>query len=260
VRTVTARDRRIWDGVYHSFAEANGDSSVFTEDVWLGKVTERARRALDASRGGTSIAALAETRDYALPVVAAMTARRTATLRVLDFGGGLATSFVPLVQMLPEGQLLEFVIVENEKICSRGRDLFEGDGRVCFQSELPVQGSRFDIVHCGSSLHYVDDWQGIVRKLVDYNPECLIFADLPAADNASFVTTQSFYGKRIPVHFWNLDQFTAVVANLGYAMAFKARYRAPVLEVDLNTALSHFGEAYRLDYFVQLIFRPTSRP
>ncbi len=251
---------KIWDGVYGSFAEAQADASVFDEDIWLGKVTERARAALDASRVAATVAPVAETREYALPIVAAMAAEPGKTLRILDFGGGLATSFVPLAKMLPEGQPLEFVVVEKDAVCVRGAELFGDDARVRFQSDLPVDGARFDIVHCGSSLHYIDDWQGVIRKFITYRPQALVVADLPAADNASFVTAQSFYGKRIPVRFWNFDAFVASVAGMGYALAFKARYRNPALDLSLEAEMSHFDKAHQLGYFAQLIFRPARNP
>lgn len=251
---------KIWDGVYETFADAQADGSVFGEEIWLAKVTERARGALNASRQSASIAQVAETHDYALPIVAALAAQPGKALRILDFGGGLATSFVPLLNMLPGGQELEFVIVENATICNRGAELFGGDARVSFVPELPSDSSRFDIVHCGSSLHYVDDWQGVLRSFVRYRPRHLVIADLPAAENVSFVTAQCYHGKRIPVRFWNLDAFVAAVAELGYALTFKARYRSPALQLNLEEAMLHFDTSHRLDYFAQLIFHPAGKP
>ena len=146
------KDLKIWEGIYQSFADARGDTGVFEQNVWLEKVMDRARSALTASRGDVSIAPVAETREYALPFIAAVAAQRGVRLRILDFGGGLGSSFIPLVKMLPTGQELEFVIVENEAICKAGDELFANDSRVRFRSDIPPSDEHYEIVHCGSSI------------------------------------------------------------------------------------------------------------
>jgi putative methyltransferase (TIGR04325 family) len=257
---VTGKEEfKVWEGVYASFAEAQGDHGIFEQSVWLDKVKDRARLALAASRSNDAIAPVAETRDYALPVVAALAARSGATLRVLDFGGGLASSFIPLVKMLPAGQTLEFVIVENEAICRAGRDLLRSDSRVRFRSDIPDVGERFDIVHCGSSIHYVDNWSGLLARLVALKPEYLLFADLPAADNRTLVTAQRFHGSRIPVRFWNLNEFIVQVESAGYRLLLKARYRGSFLDEHAAPPTKHFDPLQRLCYFSQLIFAANTK-
>lgn len=247
-------DFKVWDGVYSSFAEARADNRVFEQDVWIGKIKDRARSALAASHSEAAIAPVAETRDYALPVVAALAARKGFPLRILDFGGGLATSFIPLAKMLPADQDLDFVVVENEMVCKVGRDLLAGDSRVRFCSNIPGVDERFDIVHCGSSIHYVDDWTGLLARLSALKPYYLIFNDLPAADNCSFVTAQKFYGLRMPVWFWNLDEFVGQVVSSGYRLLLKARYRGPYLGERDEPPTGHFDPQHRLRYFAQLVF------
>lgn len=245
---------KVWEGVYESFADVRGDNGVFEQDVWLGKVKDRARAALEMSRSDAAIAPVGETSDYALPVVAALAARRGATLRILDFGGGLATSFIPLVKMLPPDQPLEFVIVENERVCSAGRELLSADARIRFRSDIPGAGEPFDIAHCGSSIHYVDEWVEVLNRLVSLKPRFLLFSDLPAADNDTFVTAQVFYGTYIPVRFWNLTEFVKLVENLDYRLLLKARYRGSFLGEQKEPPTEHFDPTHRLRYFSQLVF------
>ncbi len=246
--------RNIWDGVYSSFAEARGDSGVFEQDIWLDKVTGRARALLSLSEGPDSIAPIAETREYFLPVIAAMAARPGETLRVLDFGGGLASSYIPLAGMLPANQELKFVIVENESVCKAGREMFADDARAEFCAEIPDASEKFDIVHCGSSLHYVDDWKAVLARLCAFKPNYFVLADLPAADNKTFVTAQLYHGARIPVRFWNLGEFIAQVESLDYHLVFKSRYRGSYLGEKEGPSTENFDTPYRLRYFSQLVF------
>ena len=103
---------RVWDGIYGSFSEVATGRAVFEETIWLDKVVERARQAVLQSGGTSALAPVAVTSDYALPFVAALTARRDRLLRILDFGGGIGTSFLPFAKMLPPDQPIDFVIVE----------------------------------------------------------------------------------------------------------------------------------------------------
>ncbi len=244
----------VWDGVYNTFAEAAAESTVFEGSIWLDKIVARASALIDAARQPAAISPAAVTTDSALPFVAALVARRDRPLRILDFGGGAGTGFVPLTVMLPEGQPLDFVVVENEAICRVGRDLFAGDPRVSFVTELPTHGT-FDIVYAGSAIHYVDDWLDKLARFAALQPQYVLFADLPAGDIKTFVTAQLFHGSRIPVRFWNFSEFVTSMEAHGYELAFKARYRGYYLTADTELPTRNFDPDHRLTYCSQLIFR-----
>jgi len=249
----------IWEGVYSSFAETGGDQTAFKDEIWLGKLTERARTAKDQSMSSAAVAPITETRDYALPVLAATLADPTKTLRILDFGGGIGVSFLQLVRMLRSDQPIDFVVVENKTVCGNARELIGEDPRIRFLTELPEKSERFDIVHCGSSIEYVDDWRGILTHFIAWEPRYVVFVNLPSADNLSFVTVQNYYGKRIPVHFWNFDEFVAYVESLGYALALKARFRGYWRDRYPDMPTANFEPPHRADYFTQLVFRRGAR-
>ncbi len=249
---------RVWDGVYNTFSEAAAEGAVFEQTIWRDKIVERARQSVMQSGGTAAVAPVAVTYDYALPFVAALVARRDRKLRILDFGGGMGTSFLPLVKMLSSEQPIDFVIVENGTVCIAGRNFFGEDSRISFREEVPGPDDSYDIVHCGSSLHYVDDWKGMIDRFVLLKPEYILFADLPAADNRSFVTSQLFHGKRIPVHFWNLEEFSSSVQERGYELVLKSRYRGYYMDRDVDLPTANFDPDHRLMYIAQLIFRCTA--
>ncbi|MDB4945217.1 MAG: uncharacterized protein JWP97_4751 [Labilithrix sp.] len=254
---MTGSPEPVWQGVFASFAEAGGESSVFEGSIWLDKIVERARAAMSGTGEG-AIPPVAVTSEYALPFIAASLARRGTPLRILDFGGGMATSYVPLRAMLPPQQSLEFVVVENGPIGDAGRALFAASPEVSFRTDLPDRGP-FDIVHFGSSLHYVDDWKGLLERIASLGPASLLFADLTAGDNRTFVTTQRFHDRRIPVRFWNVDEFVDVVSALGFELAMKARYRGYYLGVEQELPTANFDVEHRLTYTSQLVFRSATK-
>lgn len=167
----------------------------------------------------------------------------------------MATSYLPLVGMLPPGQLLEYVIVENNAVCRGGGELMANDRRLHFRTDLPPPGERYDILHCGSSLHYIDDWQEMLVRFAALEPAFMLFADLPAADNRSFVTQQMFHDRRIPVHFWNLGEFIPSVQKLGYELILKAKFIGHYVNATAAPPTGHFNPSHRLSYCSQLIFR-----
>ena len=216
-----------WDGVFESFAEAAAESQVFEGQRWLDKSLAYAKTALAQSRSsGGAVSSVAVTTDYGLPFLAAVAARRHAVLRVLDFGGRWERVRCRSERCSPATSELEFVVVENAAITDAGSTLFADDSGVRFRTDLPAPSERFDIVHFGSSLQYVDDWKGLLASVSALEPEYLVFADLTAADNRSFVTVQRYDDRRIPVRFWNVDEFIAAVSALGFELLLKARYRA----------------------------------
>ncbi|MBS0246934.1 MAG: methyltransferase, TIGR04325 family [Proteobacteria bacterium] len=253
-RTATLITRmRIWNGVFGSFAEA-GNGDVFAGDIWLMKMRQRGEAALIRSAGRGAIAPIAETCCSWLPAVAALAEPRGDALRVLDFGGGIGETYFSLAGMLPVGRRLDFVIVERSGVCRLGRDLLENEAGVTFRPDVP-QRERFDVVYCASVLHYIEDWTGLLGRLIATEAEYLLFVDLPAADNEPFVSAQNYYGERIPVHFWNLHAFVAEVEARGYRLMLKARYRTPPTEAVRTPSVEDFPPQYRLDYFAQLLFR-----
>ena len=243
---------RVWDGVYTSFSEITYEHDVFEETIWSEKQVKRAQAALLDSKAGRS--PLGVTNDYALPVVAALAAPTGRALRILDFGGGLGTSYISLKSMLAPRQKVAFVIVENATMCDAGDKMFADDTAITFRSSIPCD-ERFDIVHAGSSIHYVDDWRGTIRQLAGTGPNYILFADLPAGDIDTFVTGQSFHGRQIPVRFWNAGEFSSCVEGFGYELIFKAAYAGGYLEQDASLPTSHFDSRHRLDHFCQLVFR-----
>lgn len=252
---MTDRRQRPWEGVFGSFEEARGDETVFDGDIWLDKCLARARAALADAGVSAALSPVNETRDYVLPVIAALAAHGKPAVRILDFGGGLGTSYLPLAQAIHPDKVLDYVIVETDALCRGGQALFSGDRQVTLVSEMPDRSQKFDIVHCGSSFHYVDDWRGMLACFAAFEPEYLVFADLPAADNLTFVTKQHFHGREIPVHFWNLGEFIGAVEGLGYRAEFKARYRSGFLGEAMHAPTDNFDPPHRLAYFSQLVFR-----
>jgi putative methyltransferase (TIGR04325 family) len=244
-----------WDGVFNTFDEAGVSSTAFDSPLWIEKVLTRAQALLDRSNG--ALPEVTQTNDYALPFIAAACSTSDRALRILDFGGGMATSYIPLRAMLPPAQRIEYIVVENAELVGAGRKLFAEHPEVRFEVSLPAPEQSFDIVHFGSSLHYVDKWLELLTQCARFRPQFLLFADLTAGNVASFVTHQLWHGRRIPVRFWNCDEFVGSVCKLGFDLVFKARFQQPGRTPESQLPMLNFDDRHRLPHTSQLAFRRT---
>lgn len=233
----------VWEGVYATFAEARGDAA-FESQRWLDQIA-----------AASQAPAAAISAEYILYPIAASMLSPHRVLRVLDFGGGMAPSFFALLARAGEDANVAFHVVDNEAVCGRARSVLRPDRRLTFLSELPGADERFDIVHAGSSLHYVEDWRGLLDRFRAYQPQAIIVADLPAGTlPRSIVTAQNYYGARIPGWLLRLDEFCAAAARDGYALAYKAPFLRRYFGRDIPPPMSALPPAYRLDHFWQFLF------
>ena len=241
---------KIWEGVYKTFQDVEDISPTpYESEIWIKKQIDEVESNINSSSTNSFIQPIAISNDYSLPLVVAIISSKKNLTNILDFGGGLAVSYFPLRKMISDDVKLFFKVIENNKLCNIGKKLFSAYEEIDFESEIPID-QHYDIIHCGSSFHYVEKWSEMLHRFISNNPEFIIFSDLPAADIETFVTIQNYYGNKIPVNFWNLEEFINSLNSLGYKLIFKSRIFSKYLDY-----LKDFPQPYRLGYFSQLIFQ-----
>ncbi|MDG2252934.1 MAG: methyltransferase, TIGR04325 family [Methylophilaceae bacterium] len=245
---------KIWEGVYESFYEAPKNTDFFNKRKWLEQEESKCdkKRRLFNNSDNSYISKLALTNDYCLPSILSTMLTKNEVITVLDFGGGLGSLYYETLELTVNKKNIRFIIVENNSICSIGNDFFNADSNVEFLTELPKlkNDHKINLIHAGSSMHYVDDWKKLLDIFAKYQPKYMIFADLPAGDIETFVTIQNQYGDKAPVRFWNLKEFVDIVEDKGYELIFKSRFVNPYID-----AMQHFDKRHRLEYFSQLVFK-----
>ena len=82
----------------------------------------------------------------------------------------MAASYLPVKAMLPPERIIDFVVAENEAICQEGREVFADESALTFLADIPTKDDHFDIVHFGSSLQYVEKWEGLLLKVKALSP------------------------------------------------------------------------------------------
>ena len=120
---------------------------------------------------------------------------------------------------------------------------------------MPEKITSVDIAHAGSSLHYVDDWEGLLGKLCDYAPRYLLLADLLAGDQERFVTTQIYYESKVPVWFFNLNEIIQTLSALNYQLIYKSYLIRSYKGVSGELPMNNFPLDKQLKYPCQLLFK-----
>jgi len=251
----------VWEGVFETFQDAKARHAektgvdVFRARRWLDNTLSQTKQALRQGAAPTGAA----THDDLLPVLASQVAKANGCVRILDFGGGMGAGVPKVFASLPSGAAAEITIIDNAESCTAGRTLFGAQPGVIFTESFPPQNQLFDIVHCGSSLHYADDWRHALKTLAGYEADHLLFSEVPAGEIPTFVSLQVYYEHLIPMRFWNIGEFVGALEKLGYTFISQTALIPTIRGVTGPLPMANFPEDHRLEYYCHLFFSPARR-
>ncbi len=244
----------IWEGVYQDWVEAPHVGDAFNDEKWLiDQVAKTSSEIIGLEDDG--IAGCAVSRDYILPVVAALAVQNGRAPRIFDFGGGMASSYPLVMGAVPGSESIQFHVLESPGICELGSVKFSKHTNLFFHTEMPPLGEDFDIVHAGRSIQYVDDWRGLLRKFAEMSPKYILLAGLLAGNIKTFVTTQNYYGCKIPVRFLNRSDVICTVENFGYKLIYKTLHFSKRLGKEGALPMDNLPVECRLTHPCQLLFQ-----
>ncbi len=247
----------IWEGVYDNWDDVpEFKDEAFNSSKWLDTLTKELNVSFtNFEESGGVISKNALSRDYILSVAAAMIKENGRKLKILDFGGGLGSSYFSVLASLHSSDGLEFHVVEGQEVCNIGEELFSNNMNIYFHEEIPVDFGNFDIIHAGRSFQYVDDWQELLSKFITLNPSYLILAGALAGDIKSFVSTQYYYGNKIKVRFLNLKELVDGAEMLGFNLIYKSLHVSKRMGKEGPLMMNNFPNEHQLEFPCQLLFK-----
>lgn len=242
----------IWDGIYSNFKDAPCSGEGYSNDQWATQSLDKVTKMLTVAKNSRTSSSLVAYRASLLPFLTALVGEKQDCVKILDFGGGLGVTFLSTVSGLVE-KTLDFYIVENKRICELGNRIFKNDDRIHFYTSLPDH-IEVDIVHLGSSLHYVDEWRDLLGKLARFCPLYFLLTDLTAGEISTYVTVQNFYGSKIPCWFFNINDVIDQMNFLGFKLLFKSTFRGTYLGKEQDIPQDNFPEELRLGNTCSVLF------
>lgn len=239
----------IWDGVYESFDQVPVVGEGFASDAWLTdmeRYTQAAVTALDDD--GAGIPTNVPQYHALLSLLVASLPVTDQPVRVLDFGGGMGIGFANVRRCLAAEMPLEYLIVDNEQSCERGRHLLRNFSSVRFMSELPRDVESVDVIVLSSVLQFVEDYEKLLSALAAFKPSLWLFSFLPAGEIPTFASAQlNVPGSVLPVWFFNLTELVRKIEALGYELIFKSA-------LDRVFDMSNFPVTHQLPRQCNLLF------
>jgi putative methyltransferase (TIGR04325 family) len=219
VRWLRGRPPYVWDGIYARFEDIPEAWSHYDDASRVHQMRTQAAELLRNIRAGQRVGLWHEALGMLASTVAAAAAGRG--VRVLDFGGGVGTGFLHLLQSLPRDAALQYAIVELEHMAAAGREVFRTEPRISFLDAIPDTGARFDIVYLNGVLPYVDDYRALLTRLCGLQSTYILLARLAAGAFPTFVTRQlNFPGQVLPYRFISFPELVALLHDNGYRLAF----------------------------------------
>lgn len=241
----------IWDGVYDSFDQVPVAGEGFASEEWLADMERYTRSAVQALRDQNGAAIPENVPPYhaLFSMVFASLPLMDRPVRVLDFGGGMGVGFANMMRCRVVDTNLEYLIVDNEESCKRGRRLLGDYSCLEFISELPREAETFDVVVLSSVLQFVEDYEELLSRLASFAPSLWLFTFLPAGEIPTFASAQlNVPGSVLPVWFFNVQQLIDKVEALGYRLVFKSA-------LDRVFDMSNFPLTHQLSRQCNLLFR-----
>jgi len=244
-------DFNIWEGIYNSFDEAPVTGGGFESERWIHRSLEKIKETIKIEKENRNV----EYVDLPLFSIAADTYFNNGSVKILDFGGGMGNSFVPLCSVLPDDKYVDFTVVEGEKSVAAAKKVFLHDNRIKFLTELP-KGNNYDIIHISSSLQYIENWQSLLKNLSNYQAKYFIFTDLPTGNiRKTYISTQNYYESKIAHIFFKLGNIIDVMSNHSYDLIYQNNFLASILQVNKHYPQDNFKEEYRINYSKNLVFK-----
>ncbi|MBF0454444.1 MAG: methyltransferase, TIGR04325 family [Magnetococcales bacterium] len=236
---------QIFSGIYQTFQDIPEQDEPFESDRWLTSAKGRLEKA--CQEGSVC-------EEYGLPLLAATSVEKGAVC-ILDFGGGVGTLFPLVRDVLPQETELDYHVIDNPPSCQAGREAHGEESGIHFHETLPKQMDTVHIVHLGSVLQYVDDWKGLLKQLVAYQPRHLLFSDSMVGAMPTFITVQDYYGKKIPFRFINQDELSQFMqVELGYSLCYRSKYLQTVQGVKSFYDMDNLPAAFRVDCSYHLLY------
>lgn len=244
----------VWEGVFASFRDVPVTGPGFCGEIWKDNSLKKIRRLREAAASKNTVSSVPVNRDSLLPLLAALVHAAQRQVRILDFGGGVGFSYYQILRGLPEKAAFELHIVDIKEVCHTGREFFAGVSNISFHESLPDL-QPFDIVHLGSSLHYIEDWKAVLQSLCAYGADFFLLCDLPAGDIPTFASGQNYYGSRMPVWFFNVAAVCEAMADNAYELLYRSAYVATIRGTEGEVPQDNFDAQHRLGNACNLLFK-----
>ena len=239
----------IWHGINKSFDKKAKKLNVFENERWLKKQTLNLSRVLQSQEQDDNYCNYSE---YCLSIIAASIKKKK--ISILDYGGGIGEEYFKIKKSVANKKI-KFFLLEKKEIV----ELLKREG---LNNEIVLltkikKNIKIDIIHFGSSFHYIEDWKLILKECMKCKPEFFIFADILCGDIArTFSTNQIYYKKKIPIWIYKEEDIVKFLEANNYQVSYRSNFKSEFISNHKNILpMANFPKELRIKYPRQLLFK-----
>lgn len=244
----TLLSRPPWEGIYKHFRDVPSKGKGFESDIWLNEILKPTKYILSLYEKNGFIPVKEGDEATLLSVLASIIQREKRSIKILDFGGALGIAYLKLISRLPDPKAVEYIIIETQRVCQLGIELFKEHGMIKFSSLLPEKINSLDIIYMSSVLQYIEDYPWLLGRFCSYQPSYFLFVKTASDNIPTYATAQkNMKGSSLPYWFINIQELIKIMQDNGYSLilkeALKWRYNQ-----------NNFPQKYRLKHAHNLLF------
>ena len=242
----------IWEGIYEHFSQVPVSGPGHFGEEWVHNTLVWTRIVKNAFDSDQPVPAAVASEHNALALLAAILCQQKGSARILDVGGGMGMGYLVVANAQEQDATIDYRVFDTPEVCAAARELFAGDRRITFQSELPEEIDGLDVINVSGALQYFDDYRGLLKRLASYGAAYVLFGFFQAGAQPAFATAQmNIRGSAIPAWFFNRDEIIALMRDFGYEVQFDARSEWPYKQ-------ANFPESHRMRNVRTMLFRKAS--
>lgn len=127
-----------------------------------------------------------------LPLLVSIIGEKKDKVSILDFGGGMGTSYIDCLCSLNSmnENNIDYSVADLEKTIERGRKIFPINFNIDFYDHISSNFKQVDIVYLGSVLQYIPEYKQLIRHLTELAPHYIFLANHFMGKAPTFATMQ----------------------------------------------------------------------
>lgn len=235
-------------GQFRSWSEACEGISGYASSEIAARVASAAEKVLSGESVYERDSVNFDHIEYAFPIVTGLLwhASVAGKLNVLDFGGGMGTTFLQTRHLLAHVENLTWTIVEQTGFVEHGRRIFRAEPKIQFYQDIDeaVDACKPDVVIVSSSLQYVPDPYLLISKLVATEADVILIDRTIVSQGSTDEITRQYVDPTIfpaIIPTWILSE-QKLTAAFGRKYHLLARFPATASTEKLDIEGRNFSE------------------
>jgi putative methyltransferase (TIGR04325 family) len=210
-----------WHGNYASWDEAKTKCTGYDSDIILEKVKSSVLQVKNGIFPYERDSALFDEIQYSYPVLAGLmwiSAMNNGKLHLLDFGGSLGSSYFQNKHFLDSLPDVKWCIVEQPGFVRTGKEFFENNHLMFFDSiEECLSSYNCNVILLSSVIQYLEEPYNFLKKIFSLNIEYIIIDRTPFINGKDRITIQKvnpgIYPASYPCWFFNKCNFNNLITE-----------------------------------------------